>query len=170
MTTPSHDPWREWLDAEEASREDLAEQAFARLMADLPGEEPSAAFIEQVAVGAWERQVRRRRLAWAARVAVAVSVVAGGAAGVALLGSALVARGAAGLTQLVGVAMWFLDTVASGLRWWAFLGNVGSAVGTAVATPQSTVVLLALALTGAMAMAGIRRLLGDEPAQEEAHV
>ena len=57
-----------------------------------------------------------------------------------------------------------------GLRWWSLLEKVGSAVGTAVATPQTTAVLVALELMGAMAVYGIQRLLGDEAAQEEAHV
>ena len=168
MTTNTNQPWREWLDAESASREDLAEQAFARLMADLPGEEPSVAFMERVAASAWQRQSRRRRLTWAARAAAVVSVVAGGAVGLAVVGPAVMARAGAGAIEVARGVTWIAEMAATGLRLWSFLGNVGSAVGAVVATPQSTSVLVGLALTGALAMFGMQRLLLDEPAQKEA--
>ncbi len=170
MQTNPNDHWRDWLEAEEEGRDDLAEFIFARVMADLPRVEPSPAFVERAVQAAWQRRVRQQRLAWVARAAAVLAVVIGGGAGLFALGTAVIGAAADGAVAGVQGVIWTADAMNGGLRWWAFLRNVGSAVGTAVATPQTTAVLVALELTGAMAVYGIQRLLGDEAAQEEAHV
>ncbi len=175
MQTNPNDPnpskhWRDWLEAEEEGRDDLAELTFARLMADLRRVEPSPAFVERAVQAARQRRVRQQRLAWAARAAAVLVVLVGGGVGLFVLGEAVVGAAADGVVAGVQGLIWTADAVSGGLRWWSLLEKLGSAVGTAVATPQTTAVLVALALMGAMAVYGIERLLGDEAAQEEAHV
>ena len=162
--------WRDWLASEQDGRDDLAEFTFARLMADLPRVEPSPAFIERAVKAAWQRRVRQQRLAWAARAAAVLAVLVGGGVGLFALGAAVIGAAADGLMAGVQGLIWTADAVGGGLRWWSLFEKVGSAVGTAVATPQTTAVLVALELIGAMAVYGIERLLGDEAAQEEAQV
>lgn len=169
QTNPNH-PWRDWLASEQDGPDDLAEFTFARLMADLPGVEPTPTFVERTVQVAWRRRVRQQRLAWAARAAAVVLVLAGGVAGLWAVGSAVTAAAADGVVAGVQGLIWTAGAMSDGLRWWAFLQNIGSAVGTAVATPQTTAVLVALELTGAVAVFGIERLLGDEAAQEEVRV
>ena len=175
MQTNPNDPnpsehWRDWLASEQEGRDDLAEFAFARLMAGLLPVEPSPAFVERAVQAAWQRRVRQQRLAWVARAAAVLVVLAGGGVGLVAFGAVLIGAAADGVVAGVQGLVWTANAVGGGLRWWSLLENVGSAVGTAVATPQTTAVLVALELMGAMAVYGIQRLLGDEAAQEEAHV
>ncbi|MEQ1898047.1 MAG: hypothetical protein ABL971_11740 [Vicinamibacterales bacterium] len=175
MQTNPNDPnpskhWRDWLASEQDGREDLAEFTFARLMADLPPVEPSPAFVGRTVQAAWQRRVRQQRLAWVARAAAVLAVLIGGGVGLFVLGTAFLGAAADGVVAGVQGLIWTADAVGGGLRWWSLLEKVGTAVGTAVATPQTTAVLVALELMGAMAVYGIERLLGDEAAQEEAQV
>ena len=51
---------REWLKAEQSGEDVLAELMFARLVAELPPIEASAAFVDQAVQGVWRARVRRR--------------------------------------------------------------------------------------------------------------
>ena len=62
-----------WLRAEETGQEELAESAFARLVADLPSFEPSSAFVDRAAHAAWRARIRRRLVTRVACVAAALA-------------------------------------------------------------------------------------------------
>lgn len=171
MEIHPNEPWREWLEAEAQQDDEAAEAAFASLMATAPRVEVSPVFVERTMATVHRAHVRQRRLRWTVRVVASVAAVATAAvavgAGGALLGDAL----ANGLVGVVRGLLWTAGAMGGGLRWWAVLERFGSAIGTAAATPQSMAVLVALQVVGALAMYGMKRLLGDESAaQEEARV
>ena len=171
MQTNPNQPWREWLEAEAQEREDAADAAFASLMAEAPRVEVSAAFVERTMTAVRSRRARERRLQWSARTVAAVAVAVTAAAGV-WAGGALLADALANvLVAAVRGLLWTTEAMGGGLRWWAVLARFGSAIATAAATPLSMAVLVALQVVGALAMYGMKQLLGDEPAaQEEARV
>lgn len=151
----------DWLDAEAGGREHLAEQAFARLMAELPDDEPPARFIEQVTADAWGRRRRRQWVARAARVAAAVLVAA--AASAAVYGFSLLLAGAAGgvLVAAAEGLVWVAGAMGEGLRWWEIAGRVSVALGDQVTAPGTTAVLAGAEVLGAMAIYAFQRVLRD---------
>ena len=66
--------------------------------------------------------------------------------------------------------VWLSAQVGTGLRVWNFFSHLGGAVAAVMATPQAASVLIGLSLTGALALAGMTRLLDGNAAQEEAQV
>lgn len=151
-----------WLRAEETGQEDLAENAFARLIAELPSVEPSSAFVDRAVQAAWQARSRRRlvtRLAW---VAAALSVAVAGAgliyefAGAA---TTLAARITVSLSQLL---VWLLTSMTAGAGWWSIAERVGMAVGEAIASPSAAVSIAAFEMIALLALYMLRRLLGQE--------
>ena len=67
-----------WLHAEESGHEELAESAFASLVAEIPSVEPSAAFVDRAVHAAWQARSRRRRVTRLAYIAGALSIAHGG--------------------------------------------------------------------------------------------
>src|SRR5687768_4609695 len=66
--------WQNWLEAEESGRDDAAEIAFARLLADLPAVEPTPDFVSRTVHAAWRARARRRLITRVARVAAVLLV------------------------------------------------------------------------------------------------
>ena len=151
----------DWLDAEAEGREHFAEQAFARLMAELPDVEPPTQFIEQVAVGAWSRRRGRRRLGLVACAAAALLVA--GAASAAAYGFSLVLAGAAGGVLMAATQglVWVASTMGEGLRWWEIAGRVSVALGDRVTAPGTTALLAGAELLGAVAIYAFQRVLRE---------
>jgi len=151
----------DWFDAEAEGREHLAEQAFARLMAELPDAEVPAAFAAQVAADAWGRRARRARLAQLARAASVLLMAGVGAAG--LYGVGVLLAGAAGgaLVAATQGLVWVAGAMGEGLRWWEIAGRVSVTLGDRVTAPGTTALLAGVELLGAMAIYAFQRVLRD---------
>lgn len=166
MTT--HD----WLEAEHSEQDPLAEAAFAALIADLPADEPDDvamdAFVARTMAVVAARAARRRRVVLATRAAMVVGAVGGAVAGALVAGPLLAPHAADGVMAGARGLVWLSAQVGTGLRVWNFFSHLGGAVAAVMATPQAASVLIGLSLTGALALAGMARLLDGNAAQEEA--
>jgi len=170
MAGKLHDPAREWLEAEQAGRDELAEAMFAGSLAGLPACEPSSGFVARAARVAWRRRRRRLMVGRLARTAAALlagTLVAGAAYGFGWLAFDLVARGSA---LLADVLVWMAASVTAGVRWWVVAGEVGSTVAGVLAAPGTAAIVLALELLAATAIYGFDRLLRNGRQHEEREV
>lgn len=166
MATPMPDK-PHWLRAEESGQEELAESAFARLMAEIPSVEPSAAFVDRAVHAAWQARSRRRRMTRVAWIAGALSVAAAGAgliyelAGLAATGLAttLAARATVALSHLL---VWLLTSPSAGAGWWSLAERIGTAVGNVIASPSASASIAAFEIVALLALYALQRLLGGE--------
>jgi hypothetical protein len=161
------DPWRrdaeQWLASEQQGQDDAAEEAFTRVFQALPRIEPRADFADRVVRGVWLAERRRRRTGQLARIAAVLLVtVAGVAIGYAAIDytGTWILEAVAGVTSR-GVSG-FIALVRVGVKSWSVVAGIGNGVGTALATPENTVALLAMELLGLLALFGLQRLLPDK--------
>jgi hypothetical protein len=161
---PSHEMW---LEAEAAGQDELADLAFSRRMAGMPRVEPSRAFIARAVEAAVAARARRRavtRLAWAA-AAVLVAVASGIA--VYVSGTVILGRAIGAVVVTAEGLVWLMATLGEGVRWWGLAGRVATAVGAVLASPQTTSLLVAIEVMGAMAIYAFHRVLQEETGARE---
>ena len=164
MTTP-HDDYRDWLDAEADDRDDLAELAFAQLMADLPAVQPSPDFVLRAVAASVEARARQTRLVRLARLAASVAVMVGGLGLLWAVGDRVVDALAHGLVFAMHGLVWLASAVGGGARWWALVTDIASALGRSVATPQTFAAIVLLEMLAASALYTVRRVATDADPQ-----
>jgi len=157
MANKSH-----WLSAEESGREDLAEDAFARLIAEIPSVEPSAAFADRAVRAAWQARNRRRRVTHLAYVAAAVSIAVLGAGAIYEFAGPATALAARATVAFSRALVWLLTSASVGAGWWSVAERVGTAVGDAIASPSASASIAAFEVIALLALYALRRLLGQE--------
>jgi len=151
-----------WLHAEETGHDDLAESAFASLIAELPSVEPSAAFVDRAVNAAWQARSRRRRITRLAYIAGALSIAVAGAGSIyELAGPAtiLAARLTVAFSHLL---VWLLTSAGAGAGWWSIAERIGTAVGDAIASPSASASIAAFEMIALLALYALQRLLGEE--------
>jgi hypothetical protein len=150
---------QEWLRAERSGQDRLAEEAFARLMAELPPIEPGAGFVDGAAQAAWRARARHRAVARLARAAAALLV------GLATLGAAylwgalatgLIARGAAGFSQGL---VWLLASAGEGARWWWIADRISTAVSVAISSAPTAAAMVMVEIAALLALYAFRNLV-----------
>ena len=151
-----------WLQAEESGHEELAESAFASLMAELPSVEPSAAFVDRAAHAALRARSRRRRVTRLAYIAGAVSIAAAGAGLIYELAGPATTLAARVTVAFSHVLIWFLTSASAEAGWWSLAERVGTAVGDALASPSASASIAAFEMIALLALYALRRLLGQE--------
>src|SRR5438128_2604036 len=153
---------QDWLDAEQDGRDDAAEMAFARLMTELPGTEPSPEFVGRAVHAAWRARARRRLMTRLARVAAVVLVTVATVVSIYLFGMVILGALVRGTVLVAQGLVWLMTSVGEGVRWWSIAGRVGTAVGQTIAAPKTTAIVAALELIGAMAIYAFQRVWRDE--------
>jgi hypothetical protein len=151
-----------WLRAEESGPDDLAESAFASLMAEIPSVEPSAAFVDRAVHAAWKARNRRRRVTRVAWIAGALTIAVAGAGSIyelAGLATTLAARVTVACSHAL---VWLLTSASAGAGWWSLAERVGTAVGDALASPSASASIAAFEMIALLALYALHRLLGEE--------
>jgi hypothetical protein len=151
-----------WLRAEETGQEELAERAFARLIAELPSVEPSSGFVDRAMHAAWQARRHRRqarRLAW---TAATVSITALGAGLIYELAGPATTLAARVTVSLSHVLVWLLTSTTAEAGWWSIAERVGTAVGNAIVSPSAAVSIAGFEMIALLALYALRRLLGQE--------
>ena len=153
-----------WLTAEQESRDDAAEAAFAEVFAALPPSEPSPAFVARTVEAAWAARAARVRRHWvtALSAAAALLVCTSGVAVYMLLNG--------GAARLLTVAMALasgslrsLVTAGATLAgWFATAVDTGAVVATAISNPYSVAALTAIELVAAALLVVLHRLLRSD--------
>ena len=156
---PNH---RRWLEAERSGRDEAAELEFARLFAEVSAIEPSADFVGKAVQAAWRAHARRRLMLRVARVAAALVIAVAAVASMSVFGLLIVNAAVRGTVAVSHGLVWILTFAGEGLRWWSLAGRVGTAVGQTIAAPQTTTLIVAIELAGAMAIYAFQRVLRDE--------
>ena len=151
-----------WLHAEQAGHEELAESAFASLIAELPSVEPSAAFVDRAVHAAWQARNRRRLVTRLAYIAGALSIAIAGAASIyELAGPANDSRRAHHRSPLARLGV-VLTSTSAGAGWWSIAERVGTAIGNAIASPSASASIAAFEMIALLALYALERLLGQE--------
>lgn len=153
---------RDWLDAEQHGRDDVAELAFARLVAELPPIEPSPDFVSRAVHTAWRARARRRLISRLARVAAGVLIAAASLALTYAVGIFIAGALVRSTVMSAHGLVWLMTTVGEGVRWWCIAERLGSAAGETIAAPQTTMVMAVIELVGAMAIYAFQRVLRDD--------
>jgi hypothetical protein len=150
---------RQWLQAEQSGQDDLAEKAFARVVAEMTAVDPSADFINRTVRLAWQAHARRRLVRRAALIAAAllITIVSIG------LIYALTAL-AIGMVGRVAVLfshglVWLLTSASEGVRWWWVAERMGTAVTDTVAIPSAAVSIAVIEMIGLLGIYAFQRLL-----------
>lgn len=162
---------REWMDAEQEGREDLAELAFTRLMSALPPVEPSEAFVAAVAHRAMHAHARTRRVQRLARMAAVMLVAGVSVAAIVALGSAAAAALSGAASLLSDGVVWLVRTAGGGIKWWSLAARVGGAVGASILTPTTVTAIVTIELLGISAIYALQRVLRYEGLDsQQAHI
>ncbi len=151
-----------WLQAEETGHEELAESAFASLMAEIPSVEPSAAFVDRAVHAAWQARSRRRRVTRLAYIAVALTILAAGVGSIYELAGPATTLAARVAVAFSHVLVWLLTSASAGAGWWSIAERVGTAVGDALASPSASASIAAFEMIALLALYALQRLLGEE--------
>jgi hypothetical protein len=144
--------------------DEAAAKAFALVFQALPRLEPGSALTDRV-VRAVQRAERRRRLTHrlglvAALLLVTLAGVAMGYGAIGYAGGWLPkAIGAVTVPGLLGV----ITVMRAGVTAWLMVAGIGTALGTALATPESAAALLGMGLLGISALFALGRLLPGGP-------
>ena len=151
-----------WLQAEESGKDELAEGAFARLIAELPSLQPSAVFVDRAVSAAWQAHRRRRLMTRLSYIAAGVSIAILGAGSIYVLAGPATALAARVAVTFSHILIWCLTSASAGAGWWSFAERVGTAVGDAIASPFASVSIAAFEMIALLALLALRRLLGQE--------
>ncbi len=151
-----------WLQAEESGHEELAESAFARLIAEIPSVEPSAAFADRAVHAAWQARSRRRRVTRLAYIAGAVSIAVAGAGLIYELAGPATTLAARVTVAFSHALVWLLTSASTGAGWWSIAERIGTAVGDAIASPSASASIAAFEMIALLALYALERLLGQE--------
>ena len=153
---------RQWLDAEQAGQEELAERMFAHAIAGLPRIQPSESFVIRASQGAWRARTRRRR---AVRMAYASIALLVGIIGVAAIYEVmplvpdLIANAALAVSH--GLT-WLLTAPAQRAEWWWFAERIGTAVTDTIAEASTAAIIGALEMIGLFGIYAFRQLLRED--------
>jgi hypothetical protein len=162
----NHPPaaWNRFLEAEEAGRDDAAEQALGELLRALPERRPRPGFASRVMARVAVRQ--ERGWAWlarpAARAAVAAAAVAAALASALLLPlvgplARLIGPGGA-VELLTGAIAGLASRFAAGLAAWAPVATATRALGLALLDPDMIALLAVQLLVATLALRGLVRI------------
>lgn len=152
----------DWLRSEESGQEELAESAFARLIAGIPSVEPSSAFVDRAVHAAWQARSRRRLAMRLAYVAAALSVAVTGAGLIYELAGPATTVAARVTVAFSQALVWLLTSASAGAGWWSIAERIGAAAGDAIASPSAAVWIAAFEITALLALYALRRLVGQE--------
>jgi|SRR5690242_1034604 len=150
---------RQWLLAEQRGQDQLAEEIFAHLVAEMPTVEPGPDFVARTVRSAW---LARTRLRLVRRVALTAAPLL---IGIAALGSAyelaalpisLVARAAVVFSHGL---VWFLTSAGEGAGWWWVAERIGRAAESAIAAPPAAATVAAADVLALLAIYAFQRLL-----------
>ena len=153
---------RQWLEAEQAGQEEVAERMFGRAIAGLPRIQPSESFVIRTSQGAWRARAQRRRVM---RMAYACMALLVGIIGVAaiyevtpllpnLIANAVLAV-SRGLT-------WLLTAPGQGAEWWWFADRIGAAIMGTIVAPSTAAIIGALEMIGLFGIYAFRQLLRED--------
>lgn len=158
--TPTPDEGH-WLQAEQSGREELAEIMLARLVAQLPAIEPSAAFVDRAVQAAWRTRTHRRRVRVALVTAVALIATVGIAAVYALAPFAmgLIVSGAVAVSHAL---VWLVTSAGEGARWWWIAERIGTAVLDTVSAPSAAAAITAVEMILLLVIYAFRHVLGKD--------
>jgi hypothetical protein len=153
---------RQWLEAEQAGQDEVAERMFARAIAGLPRIQPSESFVIRTSQGAWRARARRRR---AMRMAYASIALLVGIIGVAVIYEVtplvpdLIANAALAVCR--GLT-WLLTAPAQGAEWWWFAERIGTAIMDTIAAPSTAAIIGTLEMIGLFGIYAFRQLLRED--------
>jgi len=158
--TPTPDEGH-WLQAEQSGQEELAEIMLARLVAQLPAIEPSAAFVDRAVQAAWRTRAHRRRVRVALVAAAALIAMAGVAAVYALAPFAmgLIASGAVVISHGL---VWLVTSAGEGARWWWIAERIGTAVLDTISAPSAAAAIAAVEMILLLVIYAFRHVLGKD--------
>lgn len=66
------------------------------------------------------------------------------------------------LSSMLNASVWLAAAIGSGSDMWTIVSTVGRTTARALTTPVASGIVVALLLVGALALIGLRRLLGSE--------
>ena len=161
---------RDWLQAEQAGDDAMAEKIFAGLLTEMPSIEPGAAFVDRTVQAAWQARNRRRilRLLAAAAAALLLGTATIGSlyeAGDLILG--LTVRGVVAFSHGL---VWLLTSAGEGARWWWIADRIGTAIGATIATPSSVAALAAGEVTFLLALYAFRHLTQNDAVSRKVRI
>ena len=151
-----------WLDVEQDGHEELAESAFASVVAELPSLEPSAAFVDRAVHAAWQVRSRRRLVTRLAYIAGAVSIAMAGGGSIYELAGPATTLAARTTVVFSHVLVWLLTSAGAGAAWWSIAERVGTAAGEAIVSPSASVSIAAFEMIALLALYALRRLLSQK--------
>lgn len=161
---------RDWLDAEQEGREDLAELTFARLMSELRPIEPSEAFVGAVVHQAMRVHARRRMVQQLARVAAVILIAGVSIATMLALSSVAVGALGRGTALLSDGLLWLVSSAGDGVKWWSLAARVGGAIGESLITPRTAAAIVTIELLGVSAIYALHRVLRNEGSSDSQQV
>jgi hypothetical protein len=150
---------RQWLQAEQSGQDDLAEKAFARVVAEMTAVDPSADFINRTVRVAWQAHARRRLVRRAALIAAALLITTAGVGLIdALTPLAIGMVGGVAVLFSQGL-VWLLTSASEGARWWWVAERMGTAVTDTIAVPSAAVSIAVIEMIGLLGIYAFQRLL-----------
>jgi len=153
---------QEWLKAELADDDDLAEAMFARAVKRSAANDPSADFVERAAQAAWRarlRQQRARRIVFGAAAAFILS------AGIGVLYALWALAGgmlAPGIVAAAHGLVWVLTSPLEGANWWWTAERVGGVLAGTVTARGTAAAIIFLELAGLAAIYAFGRVIGPQ--------
>ena len=150
---------RDWLDAERAGDDALAEAMFARVVADMPAVEPSPGFVSRTVQAAWRRRERRRM---AERIGILGAALLLAVATLTLLYSerALAVGPVAGYVTLFSHGfIWLVAWIGREAKWWGIAERIGIAISSAIGSGSMVAVVAAAETIVLLSLYAIRRLI-----------
>ncbi len=154
---------REWLSAERAGSDELAERALGRVLARLGRRAPGAGFADRVLLSAGRlTPASRAWRSWWARAGVAACLLGAGLAAAVLPVWLLVADPVAralGSPLVSGVWHWMGRWMIAAFKSWAVIQDVASALRASLVTPAAIALIGANILLAAASLVGLKRLL-----------
>jgi hypothetical protein len=152
---------RQWLQAEQSGQEELAEKAFARVIAEMPAIEPSADFVNRTVRVAWQAHARRRLVRRAALIAAALLITIVGVGLIdALTAPAISIAGRVAVLFSQGL-VWLLTSASEGARWWWIAERMGTAVRDTIAVPSAAASIAVIEMIGLLGIYAFQRLLPE---------
>jgi hypothetical protein len=152
---------QQWLQAEQSGQEELAEIMFARLVAQVPPIEPSAAFVDRAVQAAWRTRTHRRRVR-VALVAAASLIAAAGIAAVYALAPFTKGLIVSGTVVMSHGLVWLVTSAGEGARWWWIAERIGTTVLDAISAPSAAAAITAVEMILLLAIYAFRHVLGRD--------
>ena len=159
---------RQWLQAEQSAQEEIAELMFAQLIAEMPGVEADAAFVNRTAKIAWRTHTRHRLLTHCALLAAALLIAIGTVGSIYELRELAVRMVASSAVLFSHGLVWVLTSASDALRWWSIAERIGDAVREGIADPSKAAGLAALEILVLLAIYAFRKVLAGNLGQYKA--